>query len=144
MKTNQLPSEYQSPKSWCFCGHQGDGPASQHGGINGHGACKVEGCDCQQFTWKGWTKDFQAKLDKDKAREQAAAALWKTEEPQGMKGIIRALELAIDRLELNDGEGEEQEFIGIMQEAIRDCLAFEEAHLIDDDGEYQATETNYV
>jgi len=41
------------PKSICTCGHTGDGPNSQHAdryGL-GHGACKVEGCNCKQFTW---------------------------------------------------------------------------------------------
>lgn len=134
-----MAEQYEFPKSYCYCGHQGDGPNSAHGGFNGHGACNALNCDCEQFTWKCWTRNFQAKLDRDKARER-----YRAEAPQGMTGIIRALELAIDRLELNDGQGEEHQFIGILQEAIRDCLAFEESHLIDDDGEYKATETNYV
>lgn len=39
-------------KSFCTCGHTGDGPKSQHGGEIGHGSCMVKGCKCEKFTWK--------------------------------------------------------------------------------------------
>lgn len=134
--------QYQKAKSWCFCGHMGDGPDSAHLGFNGHGACSMEGCDCEQFTWKGFTKYYQRLIDQEKGHK-----MFHDNAPQAMTGIVRALELAIDRLEVNDGEGEEQAYIGVMQEAIRACLAVEEAHLIDPDDELnqlQPTETNYV
>lgn len=46
----------KGPKSWCECGHTGDGPGSQHEQrwSEGHGPCKVEGCPCRQFTWASW------------------------------------------------------------------------------------------
>ena len=50
---------FEEPKSWCFCGHLGDGINSQHAGVNGHGRCEVEGCDCDQFTWKRFTNRFR-------------------------------------------------------------------------------------
>lgn len=66
---------FDEPKSWCYCGHLGDGLNSQHGGLNGHGACQAESwrkdptednpdnhivipCDCKQFTWKRFTNRF--------------------------------------------------------------------------------------
>ncbi len=65
-----MAEHYLHAKSWCYCGHLGDGPSigdpmrrSFHGGINGHGPCNVEGCDCMQFTWKGFTNHFQKSLD---------------------------------------------------------------------------------
>lgn len=53
---------YYGPKSICKCGHVGDGTISQHHGsviAPGHGGCKVEGCNCIQFTWAGWTEEFK-------------------------------------------------------------------------------------
>jgi hypothetical protein len=37
----------------CKCGHTGNREDSQHGPrfAPGHGACKVRGCGCAQFTW---------------------------------------------------------------------------------------------
>ncbi|MHC4229458.1 MAG: hypothetical protein ACYSW0_18665 [Planctomycetota bacterium] len=67
---------YEHAKSWCFCGHLGDGLRSDdpmkrslHGGINGHGPCLVEGCDCDQFTWRRWTKDFERYIAKEARNE---------------------------------------------------------------------------
>lgn len=34
----------------CDCGHL----KSIHAGLNGHGACPVLECTCNQFTWGGW------------------------------------------------------------------------------------------
>ena len=34
----------------CTCGHL----KSQHAGLNGHGICTEEGCECAQFTWEKW------------------------------------------------------------------------------------------
>lgn len=55
------------PKSVCRCGHTGDGQNSDHeatvqGLGQGHGACRVSGCGCDKFSWKGFTKEFEAKL----------------------------------------------------------------------------------
>ena len=67
---------YKHAKSWCYCGHLGDGMdggdpmrRSVHGGINGHGPCLVEGCDCRQFTWRRFTNEFLAVVQED-ARSQ--------------------------------------------------------------------------
>ena len=49
---------YKEPKSVCACGHPGDGPDSQHTGVNGHGACFHAGCKCKQFTWSRFTAAF--------------------------------------------------------------------------------------
>lgn len=49
---------FEEPKSWCYCGHLGDGLNSQHAGINGHGRCEFNSCDCDQFTWKRFTNRF--------------------------------------------------------------------------------------
>lgn len=42
--------------SVCACGHVGDcnEPLSMHAGINGHGKCRIAGCSCGQFVWKGF------------------------------------------------------------------------------------------
>ena len=58
---------FPSFKSMCECGHPGDGEGSSHAGINGHGRCMVEGCDCIQFTWVRFTDDFLIWL-KDQAK----------------------------------------------------------------------------
>jgi hypothetical protein len=59
--------EYTSraPKSKCRCGHTGDGANGQHEHSiqYGHGACKEPGCDCGQFRWAGWTKEFEKFID---------------------------------------------------------------------------------
>ena len=56
---DQFENQYfDEPKSWCYCGHLGDGLNSQHSGINGHGRCEANGCDCEQFTWKRFTNRF--------------------------------------------------------------------------------------
>jgi len=37
----------------CACGHTGNTEDSHHGSrfALGHGACQVNGCGCEQFTW---------------------------------------------------------------------------------------------
>ena len=55
---------YKGPKSTCRCGHLGDGSDSQHGGIVGHGACTATGCGCDKFTWKDFTPEYKAGMDK--------------------------------------------------------------------------------
>jgi len=45
-------------KSFCTCGHLGDGPHSYHAGFSGHGRCNSVGCKCGQFTWKKFTAAF--------------------------------------------------------------------------------------
>lgn len=54
------------PKSWCRCGHTGDGPHSQHAVrlAEGHGACQVRGCYCKQFTWDGWLQSQKRRHQK--------------------------------------------------------------------------------
>lgn len=65
--TKHNPEEWSGPKSLCDCGHTGDGcPGGEHGSDvlpNGHGACCVAGCGCQQFTWDGWTSAYARHLD---------------------------------------------------------------------------------
>ncbi len=56
---------FDGPSSVCMCSHTGDGPNSEHltgsTGIadveEGHGACKISGCDCEKFVWKGFLLD---------------------------------------------------------------------------------------
>jgi hypothetical protein len=65
--SKQLNGGAVSPKSVCCCGHVGDGPASMHAGIIGHGACTIRGCKCQKFTWSHRTaygEDLLAKARK--------------------------------------------------------------------------------
>lgn len=54
------------PKSVCSCGHNGDGPGSQHHDSlqPGHGACRIRGCPCQQFSWAKFTDAFEEQLQK--------------------------------------------------------------------------------
>lgn len=54
---NEKP--YPAPKSICQCGHNGDGPDSNHGGLLGHGACNMPGCDCKKFMWKKFLIGFE-------------------------------------------------------------------------------------
>ena len=54
---HERAKHYIGGKSFCYCGHTGDGAESEHGGLNGHGACHL--CDCPQFTWKEWTPLFE-------------------------------------------------------------------------------------
>jgi hypothetical protein len=52
---------FYGPKSICYCGHTGGGGVSQHADRyeQGHGACKIEGCPCVQFTWEKWTPEYK-------------------------------------------------------------------------------------
>lgn len=34
----------------CYCGHL----QSKHAGLNGHGHCQIEDCDCEQYTFKSF------------------------------------------------------------------------------------------
>ena len=61
--------KFVGPKSLCTCGHTGDGEGSDHGneyGNFGSGACKVTGCTCARFTWKGWLKKFERFMESQK------------------------------------------------------------------------------
>lgn len=58
METQTEEKYFDEPKSWCYCGHTGDGPNSEHAGWNGHGRCYYHNCDCEQFTWKRFTSSF--------------------------------------------------------------------------------------
>lgn len=55
-----------APKSFCKCGHLGDGSNSDHeDGIQpGHGKCKH--CACATFTWKAFTPEYGAFMAKEK------------------------------------------------------------------------------
>ena len=55
----------RNPKSICACGHTGDGGRSQHKDTLqlGHGRCLSAGCNCQQFTWSGWTERAKLELE---------------------------------------------------------------------------------
>jgi hypothetical protein len=59
-----LADGWNGPRSFCTCGHLGDGPESHHGDDlqPGHGACRR--CDCQQFSWRRWTLQFGEALSK--------------------------------------------------------------------------------
>jgi hypothetical protein len=46
-----FPGDVPGGKSICRCRHRGDGSASQHDGVIGHGACLVPGCGCEKFSW---------------------------------------------------------------------------------------------
>lgn len=48
------------PKSVCTCAHTGDGKRSRHvdGVVPGHGPCLE--CDCEKFSWKKFTPEFEA------------------------------------------------------------------------------------
>ena len=70
---NSLITNYLTAKSVCQCGHSGDGLKSEHGDrpySNGHGACKVPGCNCDQFTWLAWTPAFESLLRVVKSLER--------------------------------------------------------------------------
>ena len=64
---------WKGPKSFCTCGHAGDGDGvdvdthvSTHGSIDGHGVCFVSGCECRKFTWSAHTHTYEAALQKAK------------------------------------------------------------------------------
>ena len=80
---------YEKPKSWCYCGHLGDGPGSQHDGFNGHGACLVADCECIQFTWKEFTDECKSYFERDTSivltqaeGDTLYAALCRSDHPQ--------------------------------------------------------------
>lgn len=64
------PEMTEGGRSVCVCGHLGDGNNSEHEGCSvqlgkdqfrpgGHGACKVEGCDCEKFQWARWKDEIK-------------------------------------------------------------------------------------
>lgn len=68
-----MNEKFLGPKSWCVCGHLGDGIDDSnpnpmwrvhHGGIEGHGPCLVEGCDCKKFTWHRFIQKYQRWLNR--------------------------------------------------------------------------------
>ena len=61
MTKQEIAMTWNRPRSVCACGHSGDGPLSEHL-ESGHGACKVQGCDCQKFTWARFMSDFEAAI----------------------------------------------------------------------------------
>lgn len=62
--------QFVGHKSLCTCGHTGDGDGSQHMDVgitgDGQGKCKVNGCNCQRFTWKQFTKKYENFLESGK------------------------------------------------------------------------------
>ena len=67
MNKQQATAEYTLPKSICTCGHIGDHNVeamapeelSMHAGVVGHGKCTEPGCNCERFSWSGWTDVFE-------------------------------------------------------------------------------------
>lgn len=59
---------FTNPKSVCTCGHRGDGCASDHAGVLGHGRCLYAGCKCTKFTWKRWTHEFERYIRKTRGK----------------------------------------------------------------------------
>ena len=52
--------EFVGARSICLCGHPGDGGgdhADEAVYARGTGRCLK--CDCNRFTWKGWTRKYQ-------------------------------------------------------------------------------------
>jgi hypothetical protein len=43
----------------CECGHTGGREKTQHKARynEGHGACMVDDCECDQYTWGGWKEE---------------------------------------------------------------------------------------
>lgn len=65
MKDYKIIQEFsqKNPMSICSCGHTGDGRNSDHQDFfqSGHGKCNK--CNCEQFTWVGWTSEAKKVLD---------------------------------------------------------------------------------
>ena len=81
---------YLGPRSLCRCGHEGDGYPSHHESYNGsagHGVCSVEGCDCNQFTFAGFTRAFA-----DFRNTMNAGLVPHTNDPA--KRLLNAIELS--------------------------------------------------
>lgn len=57
-----MPNDFNGPRSICSCGHDGDGPNSQHTGAIGHGFCMHPDCHCRCFTWMCFTSEFETFL----------------------------------------------------------------------------------
>jgi hypothetical protein len=53
---------WPGPRSFCECGHTGDGPNSQHAdsvhGARGHGKCLYRDCPCGKFTWDRFIRPY--------------------------------------------------------------------------------------
>lgn len=62
----------QRPRSICTCLHNGDGAKSEHGGMIGHGPCKVAGCGCTQFSWMKWLSEYQQAMESATALDRKA------------------------------------------------------------------------
>ena len=62
-KRRALFSQIMVAKSLCSCGHSGDGEPGDHGPLDGHGACRVPGCDCKHFIWAGYLSHIEDMLD---------------------------------------------------------------------------------
>jgi len=67
-----MKKPWTGPRSVCTCGHSGDVSAeeafknlvqTEHGGLIGHGPCKVPGCDCRKFTWAKFLPAFERTLE---------------------------------------------------------------------------------
>lgn len=65
-RMQEFTHEYakKAPKSFCSCGHTGDGANSEHKDTvqAGHGACAASDCDCKKFSWAKYTDMFQRAL----------------------------------------------------------------------------------
>ena len=57
--------EFKGPRGICVCGHTGEGADSEHADFllngadtdPGKGQCMM--CDCEQYSWKRWTRKYQ-------------------------------------------------------------------------------------
>jgi len=71
---------FPEPRSYCACGHTGDGPQSQHAPIafahpnalrgEGAGQCTVRDCPCKRFTWTCFRPEY---LRHNRPRNQPGA-----------------------------------------------------------------------
>lgn len=56
-------------KSFCVCGHLGDGSFSEHKGHEGHGHCTVWNCKCSKFTFLRFTPEAEKHMSRGLGRE---------------------------------------------------------------------------
>jgi len=63
-KIRKLSEGWKGGKSFCECGHTGDGDNSQHAGLLGHGPCKHPNCNCVKFTWVTFVPEYEKQIAK--------------------------------------------------------------------------------
>lgn len=70
----QAMMDWTGPRGMCRCGHTGDGQGSEHHTLEderapgapaalmeGRGACAVESCNCERFTWVTFVDGYPPK-----------------------------------------------------------------------------------